>query len=591
MATSNSNDPTQDLPKCSPYPKSIIQITDSSNTQGKSSADINPLIARGAFGHVDIAILVHWASESSSPLDYSHSSKSRSTDTVTVSPPASLSSKVQSVSLAAIKTIPNATIASSATTHNKAASLTREAFAELNALRLLNGHENVTPLLGFYGARDALASGSSGGGFGGWNWADDSFAGRASSLSSPSSLCLVFPYHPVDLADALNYRRLKSFASGPPLHSFHLPPVVVQSIVHDILSALKHLHEHCILHRDIKPGNLYITNDGRIQVGDFGLAKAVPVLVSDQTEENTSTNDDGRKNDTTNQHNLSVTQGLCTLQYRPPELLLGGTGIIHESAKGKDGVNGALDIWSTGCILAELLTLAGPLFPGQSVLDQLGRIFQVLGTPTEDTWPGLSMLPDWNKVCFELTLGTGLQEKIVGGEDRWNNLGELISKMLSLDPCKRPSAQQCLDHFWLRSYCISCNHDETWKGKARQSVVNELVPSFLQIANPIYFSPPEEKTSENVKNQGLGGNGNDLDGSTCGNQNKDPFAHAKQFASQLASYRRSFPQSVDIHTSRASPVSKLTSNDNQGENEPNNRWKCPVKSNGLLQRLKIIMEL
>src|SRR5210317_1464717 len=88
---------------------------------------INPLIARGAFGHVDIALLVGWKrKETKQPA-------------------------IHSVKLAAIKTIPNATNKSSG-------SLTREAFAELNALRLLNGHDNITPLLGYYGAHDKFAS-------------------------------------------------------------------------------------------------------------------------------------------------------------------------------------------------------------------------------------------------------------------------------------------------------------------------------------------------------------------------------------------------------------------------------------------------
>jgi len=542
-----------------PTNASLIEITDSSNGQGRrSSADTNPLIARGAFGHVDIAILVHWES---SNHDVAQSSASPS-------PP-----QVESVSLAAIKTIPNATIAgSSAATNpgNNQLSLTREAFAELNALRLLNGHENVTPLLGFYGACDGFSGGrSSGGGFGGWNdWADDSFDGAgaggtetSSLLPSPcTSLCLVFPYHPVDLADALNYRRLKSFASGgPPLHSFYLPSVVIQSITHDILSALQHLHEHHILHRDIKPGNLYITNDGRIQLGDFGLAKAVPGIMSDDT----SINNDGRQyHDPTNQHNANMTKGLCTLQYRPPELLLGGTGILHHDSKGM-GVNGALDIWSAGCILAELLTLAGPLFPGQSVLDQLGRIFQVLGTPNKDTWSGVDALPDWNKVRFEDMPGSGLHEKIVGGGGQlWSHAGDLIGNMLSLDPCKRPSAQQCLTNDWLQSFRVSCAHDEEWKEEAHRSVLNELVPSSLQIANPIYFSPQDENSDN-------------------GNKSRDPFAYAKQLASRLASSRRAFPQSIQSCGDKSAPKEK---------EEPGIRWKCQVKSNGLLQQLKIPVE-
>ena len=98
MSSSSSSDST-------PTRYSIIDVNDS-------------LIARGAFGHVDIALL------SISSSDTTHTNN------------------VQSLSLAAIKTIPNATTIQS--------SLTREAFAELNALRLLNGHENVTSLLGYY---------------------------------------------------------------------------------------------------------------------------------------------------------------------------------------------------------------------------------------------------------------------------------------------------------------------------------------------------------------------------------------------------------------------------------------------------------
>ena len=458
------------------------------------------------------------------------------------------------MSLAAIKTIPNATILSGAAAvaaadRSNAKSLTREAFAELNALRLLNGHENVTPLLGFYGASD---SASSGGGFNGWSWADDSFA----EPKSPSSLCLVFPYHPVDLAEALNYRRLKSFADGPPHQSFHLPHLVVQSVTHDILSALQHLHEHHILHRDIKPSNLYITNDGRIQLGDFGLAKAVVPEIQRST-----TNDNGDcRVDRMHEKGPSVTKGLCTLQYRPPEVLLGGTGIVDEAVEGATEINGAFDIWSAGCVLAELLILSGPLFPGQSVFDQLGRIFHVLGTPTEENWPGVSMLPDWGKICFEAKSGIGLQERIARSS-LWDKLGALISKMLSLDPCSRPSAQQCLQHTSLESFHDNSNAGEARRRHALRSVVDALIPPSLQIASPIYFSPPTKMMSENCT----------TDGALCNEVgDADRFSYAKQIALQIASSRRPFPKSA-----------------HDDKNNRCNRWSSDgTKSSGLLQALR-----
>lgn len=461
--------------------KFIVEI----KCNGKSPTAANSLIARGAFGQVDISILVrrqHPSSEHNGSY-----------------------SKIHSVSLAAIKTIPYATTKSGTSQQN--ASLTREAFAELNSLRLLNGHENVTPLLGFYGAQDS----SDGGGFGGWDWAEDYMA-----VMSPSSLCLVFPYHPIDLHEALVYRRFhpsSKFASDAAFNgkgsscssSYFLPKSVVQSVMHDVLSALHHLHSHCILHRDVKPGNLYITREGRVQIGDFGLAKIVAPSVQpesrDQREE---------YNFSTNTGNTNLTQGLCTLQYRPPEMLLGGTGIVDQTIKTDCGVNGAFDIFSAGCIFAELLTLSGPIFPGQSVLDQLGRIFQILGTPSNDNWPGVSLLPDWNKVSFESTNETGLRERI--GRQNLTDELEVLTKMLVLDPLQRFSARDCLALSLLLPFNNSCQEHMT---KARNSVVSSLLPTHMQIMDPVYFAANED------------------------NQNYS-LVFAKQYALKRAASRRNF---------------------------------------------------
>ena len=445
---------------------SIIEICNS------GSPSHNPLIARGAFGHVDIALLVGWKCPSS-PAD---------TKTETTA--------IHSVKLAAIKTIPNAT-------NKSTGSLTREAFGELNALRLLNGHANVTPLLGYYGARDKFGSS--------WDWGGN-------DLGHLSSLCLVFPYHPIDLAEALNYRRLKSFADGSPYQQSHLPQDVIKSVCCDILSALQHLHSHHILHRDVKPGNLYITKEGRVELGDFGLAKAIPIDV-DQIETET---------------------GLCTLQYRPPELLLGGNGLVH----GGEASRGAMDIWSAGCIFAELITLSGPLFPGQSVLDQLARVFHVLGTPTEENWQGVSQLPDWNKVSFAHQSGMGLQEII--GKFSWDaGVAEMISSMLTLDPLRRPSAQQCLQTFPINENSMTTNGYE--------SVVKALIPPSLLVEEPIYVGTHSAE--------------------------HDRFAYAKLCASRVASARRSFPTTLN-------KIDKQ--NDINGT-----RWKCKSKPRHITSALHI----
>ncbi|PNF18039.1 Cyclin-dependent kinase 7 [Cryptotermes secundus] len=130
-----------------------------------------------------------------------------------------------------------------------------------------------------------------------------------------------------------------------------LTPANIKAYMLMTLQGLEYLHINWILHRDLKPNNLLVNCNGVLKIGDFGLAKFY------------------------GSPNRIYTHQVVTRWYRAPELLFGarmyGTGI---------------DMWAIGCILAELL-LRVPFFPGDSDLDQLTRIFQVLGTPTDEMWP------------------------------------------------------------------------------------------------------------------------------------------------------------------------------------------------------------
>ncbi|VBB75672.1 Putative serine/threonine-protein kinase [Podospora comata] len=173
-------------------------------------------------------------------------------------------------------------------------------------------------------------------------------------------------------------------------------------------------HENYVLHRDIKPNNLLIAADGEVKLADFGLARGF--------------SDPGWR----------MTATVITRWYRPPELLFGAR---HYS--------GAVDIWSVGMVFAELIIRTAYL-PGNTEVEQIALICKQIGTPTEDNWPGVTQLSQYT-VPSEVTPVWG-KEAYMGRFGAVGSEGvDLLVKTLALDPKKRITAREMLEHRWWRT--------------------------------------------------------------------------------------------------------------------------------------------
>ncbi|GMJ16032.1 hypothetical protein like AT4G19110 [Hibiscus trionum] len=186
--------------------------------------------------------------------------------------------------------------------------------------------------------------------------------------------------------------------------------VEIRNWFFQVFQGLAYMHQRGYFHRDLKPENLLVTKD-IIKIADFGLAREIS-------------------------SHPPYTEYVSTRWYRAPEVLL--QSYLYTSK---------VDMWAMGAIMAELFTLR-PLFPGTSEADEIYKICSVVGTPTEDSWPdGFNLARAINYQFPEFT-GVHLSTLIPSASDDAINL---ITSLCSLDPCRRPTAAEALQHPFFQS--------------------------------------------------------------------------------------------------------------------------------------------
>jgi cyclin-dependent kinase 1 len=186
-----------------------------------------------------------------------------------------------------------------------------------------------------------------------------------------------------------------------------LSPALVKSYLFQMCRGLAFCHARGVMHRDLKPQNLLVTRDGILKIADFGLARAFCPPIRPLTHE------------------------VVTLWYRPPEILMGSQSYAPP-----------VDVWAIGTIFTEMVNKK-PLFPGDSEIDQLYKIFRQLGTPDETVWPGVTQLQDWN-TAFPTWYKSPYLPSVTDHLD--DNGLELLELFLKYDPRERITAKDSLNH-------------------------------------------------------------------------------------------------------------------------------------------------
>ncbi|XP_022194208.2 extracellular signal-regulated kinase 2 [Nilaparvata lugens] len=247
--------------------------------------------------------------------------------------------------------------------------------------------------------------------------------------ANDKDIYLVFEYMETDLHNVIKHGNI--------LREIHK-----QSITYQLLKAIKYIHSGNIIHRDLKPCNILINSQCHCKVADFGLARSLQLTDCDTTGHSPPLDP-------------AMTDYVATRWYRAPEILVA-------SKKYTKGI----DMWSIGCILAEMV-LGKPLFPGSSTVNQVEKIMSTIPQPSSsdiaNVCPGygsslLQRTPPGPCVPLAMLLRSATEDCI-----------DLVCRLLVFNPHKRLNAIQALKHPYVSKF-----HDSSQEFAMNRSVVPTL---------------------------------------------------------------------------------------------------------------------
>ena len=189
---------------------------------------------------------------------------------------------------------------------------------------------------------------------------------------------------------------VSQYMSGGAVDGLELPLPIERTleIAKGVCRGLAHAHKHGIIHRDLKPGNVWLSADGRAEIGDFGLAVAF-----DQSR--------------LTMHGMLV----GTVAYMPPEQALGNETTPRA------------DLYSLGCMIYEMVTGRPPFVSDNPT----AVISQHINTPP--------VAPSWHSNACPQDLETLILQLLAKDPaERPASAGEVLAALDRIDPAQESAS-------------------------------------------------------------------------------------------------------------------------------------------------------